>query len=391
MRLALIGPSAPIRGGIAQYHDSLAAALAQRGHEVRRISYRRVYPALLFPGRTQVEPARIDDARERAAPPAALLDSVGPRSWWRVAGVAAGSDVALFEWWHPFFAPALTVIATLLRRRGVPTIAVCHNLEPHEPIPGAGALARLALGRAAAYVAQSNVDAERLRARYPSRPVAVALPPANVPSGCPHVRELRADSRERRDACAAALGVAPAARRLLFFGYVRAYKGLPTLLEALALLPPDVQLVVAGEIYHHDVRFYRALTARLGVADRVVFLDRFVASHEIGCCFGAADVVVLPYWSASQSGVAPLALANGRAVVASAVGGLADLVRAGETGLLVPPRDPAALAAAVARALEHAPAWGAAGAAASRAYTWDAVAVGVERLATAVSAPGSSC
>jgi glycosyltransferase involved in cell wall biosynthesis len=104
-----------------------------------------------------------------------------------------------------------------------------------------------------------------------------------------------------------------------------------------------------------------------------------------------ADLVVLPYWTASQSGVAPLAFASGRAVVASAVGGLPDLIRPGETGLLVPPRDPPALAAAVARALDHTSEWGAAAVRAARGFTWDAAATAVETLASAVSAPGGAC
>jgi D-inositol-3-phosphate glycosyltransferase len=386
MRLALIGPSAPLRGGIAQYHDRLAAALAGRGHDVHRISYRRLYPGLLFPGRTQLEPVAAAPApppSDASPPPVALLDSVGPRSWRAVAAAAGEADAALFEWWHPFFAPALMVIATLLRRRGVPTIVVCHNLEPHEPMPGGAVLARLALGRADALVVQSGADAARVRTRYPGRPVALVLPPAEPPPACPHAG---APPAARRELCAAALGLPPAARRLLFFGYVRAYKGLPTLLEALAALPADVQLVVAGEIYHRDAGFHRAAAARLGVAERLVLLDRFVAAAEVGCCFAAADVVVLPYWSASQSAVAPLAMACGRPVVATAVGGLPDLIRPGETGMLVPPRDATALADAIARALAAAPTWGPAAAAAARAYTWDAAAAAVERLAAAVSA-----
>jgi D-inositol-3-phosphate glycosyltransferase len=394
MRLALIGPSAPLRGGIAQYHDRLAAALARRGHDVRRISYRRLYPRLFFPGRTQYETVDTAAAGGPATlPPAvSLLDSIGPRSWARVAAAAADADAALFEWWHPFFAPAFAAIATLLDRRGVPTIVVCHNLEPHEPIPGGSVVARLALGRADAFVAQSSVDAARLRARYPARPVALVLPPAEAPPSCSHddSADTPAGARARRDACARALGLPAAPRRLLFFGYVRAYKGLPTLLEALPALPADVQLVVAGEIYHRDAGYYRALAERLDVAGRVVLLDRFLAAAEVGCCFAAADVVVLPYWSASQSAVAPLAMACGRAVVASAVGGLPDLVREGETGLLVPPRDAAALATALARALAAAPRLGAGAAAAARALTWDAAAAAVEELAVAVSAPRRS-
>ena len=410
MRLVLIGPSAPLRGGIAQYHDRLAASLARRGHHVTRISFRRLYPRVFFPGRSQYEPAGIRDEPGMGALPAVrsavsdttglraverspdtaergpgaglaasepLLDSLAPASWRRtaLAAAAASADAVVCEWWHPFFAPALGTVAAMLRRRGVPAVFVCHNLDPHEPMPGGALLARFALARGAAFVAQSGADAARLRARYPGRPVAVVLPPAEAPQACGHGAD--------RGACARALGLPAASRRALFFGYVRAYKGLPTLIAALAESVPDLQLVVAGEIYHRNARFYRGLAARAGVAERVVLLDRFLAAREVACCFAAADVVVLPYWEASQSAVAPLAMACGRPVVASAVGGLPDLVRPGETGLLVPPRDPTALARGIADALAHAPAWGAAARAAARALSWDAAAAAVERLAAA--------
>ncbi len=384
MRLALVGPSAPLRGGIAQYHDRLAAALAAEGHVVQRLSYRRLYPRLFFPGRTQYEPAGATATPPSPLPPPeALLDSLDPRSWRTVAARAAGADAAIVEWWHPFFAPALAAVTALLRRRGVPAVYVCHNLEPHEPMPGGARLTALALGRAAAFVVQSEVDAARIRARHPHRPIRVLLPPSEAPPSCGHPDAA---------ACARALALPPASRRLLFFGYVREYKGLPTLIDALAATPPDVQLVVAGEIYHHDAGWYRERAERAGVGGRVVVLDRFLASREVACCFAASDLVVLPYWAASQSAVVPLAMACGRGVVATAVGGLPDLVRDGETGLLVPPRDAPALAAAIVAALARAPVLGGAAAAAARARQWPAAAAAIAELAsTAICGGGASC
>ena len=391
MRLALIGPSAPFRGGIAEYHDRLAAALAARGHDVTRISYSRLYPHLFFPGRSQYAPGAGSASRRGEAAlataldaPEPLLDSLVPSSWRRVAARAETMDAALCEWWHPFFAPALATVAGRLRRRGVPAIFICHNLEPHEPLPGAALASRLALRRASGFVVQSSRDAGRLRVSHPGRPITVVLPPAEAPEPCGHGGD--------RARCGRALGIPAARRRLLFFGYVRAYKGLPTLLEALPGVPEDVQLIVAGEIYHRDARFYRHLADRFGVGARVTLLDRFVARGEVACCFNLADVVVLPYWAASQSAVAPLAMACGRAVVASAVGGLPDLVRPEETGLLVPPRDPAALATAVTRALARADVWGAAAARAARVHTWETAAGSIADLAhAAVSAGAGAC
>jgi glycosyltransferase involved in cell wall biosynthesis len=383
MRFALIGPSAPLRGGIAQYHDHLAAALAAHGHAVDRISFRRMYPRLLFPGRTQYEPPDPGAAPSALAPPEALLDSIGPATWLAGARRAAASEVAVVEWWHPFFAPALATIATVLRRKNVPTIFVCHNLDPHEPVPGGAWLAARALGCAAGFVAQSARDEARLRAAHPRTPVAVVLPPAEPPMPCGH--------GDDRAACARALGFPPAPRRLLFFGYVREYKGLPTLIEAMGSLPPDVQLVVAGEIYHHDAAHYRALAAQVGAADRVVILDRFLGSAEIACCFGASDLVVLPYWEASQSAVVPLAMASARGVVATRVGGLPDLVD-DETGILVPPRDAAALARAIVRGLDQADAMGRAARGAAQRLDWQAAAATITELAaTAICGARGPC
>ncbi len=384
VRIALIGPSAPLRGGIAQYHDRLAAALAAAGHVVDRVSFRRMYPQWLFPGRTQYEVGATAVGAPGLSPPLALLDSVGPRSWLAVAAHVAEADVAVVEWWHPFFAPAMATIAGRLRRRGVPTLFVCHNLDPHEPVPGGRRLAAWALGRAAGFIAQSAADAARLRAAHPGRPVRVVLPPAEAPPPCPH--------GDDRAACAAALGVPASPRRLLFFGYVREYKGLPTLIAALSDVAPDVQLVVAGEIYHRDAAHYRGLAATAGVRDRVVLLDRFLASQEVACCFALADLVVLPYWAASQSAVVPLAMASGRGVVASAVGGLPDLIREGETGLLVPPRDAVALAAAIARGLVDAGRLGAGARASAVRLDWHGAAVAVTELAaTAICGTGGPC
>lgn len=385
MRLALIGPSRPFRGGIAQFHDGLAAALDALGHDVSRISFRRLYPRLLFPGRTELEPTASPSApSDRLAPPAPILDAVLPWTWRRALRAATGVDAAVVEWWHPFFAPALGGIAGALRRRRIPTVFVCHNVEPHEPMPGGAALARYACGRAAAFLTLARASGARLEAAWPGRPVRVVAPPVLLP--------FAADHSHDRVACARALGLPDAARRVLFFGYVRAYKGLPTLVEAMGALDPPAQLVVAGEIYHRDAAFYRALAGAHGVADRLVLLDRFLTTAESACCFGAADVVALPYWEASQSGVAPLAMACGRPVVASDVGGLPELVVPGETGLLVPPRNAGALAAALATALDAAPAWGPASRVRARHFGFGPVADAVVELAReALAAPRGDC
>ncbi len=163
------------------------------------------------------------------------------------------------------------------------------------------------------------------------------------------------------------------------------------MIAALAETPPDLQLVVAGEIYHRDAAFYRRLAREAGVLDRVVLLDRFVAAAEVSCCFRTADVVVLPYWDASQSAVAPLAMAYGRPVVATAVGGIPEVVEDGVSGVLVPPRDPQALALATTRALDRVATWGPAAALAARRHGWDEAARRIVDLAGSISTVGRPC
>ncbi|WP_412069286.1 glycosyltransferase [Rubrivirga sp. IMCC43871] len=372
-RITLLGPAWPYRGGIAHFQASLARTLATRGHDVSQVTFRRQYPGRLFPGTSQ-----LDDGAEPDEPAPRLIDSLGPASWWRTARevAASGTEVAVFMHWMPFFGPAFGTIARRLQARGVTVLAVVHNALPHERRPGDHVLTRYALGACDGLVVMSEQvrsDLGRLDIDGPiqqvEHPVYDVFGPATP----------KAQAR-------AALALDPDAPTFLFFGFIRRYKGLHVLLDAwpaVCAAVPDAQLVVAGEFYA-DEDALRAQVAALGGEAGGVRLDaEYIADDRVGLYVSAADAVVQPYLSATQSGVAQVAFHFERPVVTTDVGGLAEVVPDGVAGLVVPPDDAPALAAALVRFADEGLAERLApGVARQRArFSWDRVAEAVEALA----------
>jgi D-inositol-3-phosphate glycosyltransferase len=335
-RIGLVGPLAPWRGGLAQYLALLGEALAEHA-EVRAVTFTRQYPGLLFPGQSQLDP----DAPRPGFPVEARLDSIGPWSWRATARAleAFAPGAVILKWWMPFFAPAFASSVGSLRRRGTRVVLVCDNLVPHEPRPFDLALTRWMLRASDGYLVMSDsvlADLQRLKPGAPFRRV-------------PHPLYAQFDrGRWTRESARAALGLT--GEVAVFFGYVRRYKGLDTLLEAwrqVRAQRPEATLVVAGDFYE-DPAPYRALANAAG-AGAVQLWEGYLPDERVEALFKAADVVVLPYRSGTQSGVTHVAYALGAPVITTDVGGLAESVRPGETGLVVPPEDPRALAGAVVR------------------------------------------
>lgn len=342
IKIAVVGPGWPLRGGIAQYSTKLVAELAG-WHDVRHVSYARQYPGLLFPGKTQVD----ESPRPAGCIAAPALDSLNPVTWVRTADELAGAGVghAVLMWWHPFFAPCLGTLARRLAKRGVRSTFLCHNVAPHEGSRFNRVLSRWAFAPAASFV---------VHARELTASLADLAPPGARVAVSPHPLYDQYGTPPPRQEARLALGLPAAGPVLLFFGLIRAYKGVFTAIEALRELP-EATLVIAGECYEPEGP-YRARIAELGLTGRVRFENRFIPNHEVAPYFAAADVVTLPYHNASASGVIPIAYAMGRPVVATAVGGLPEAVIEDETGHLVPPRDAGALAAAIRTCLARDPA-----------------------------------
>jgi glycosyltransferase involved in cell wall biosynthesis len=344
MKVALLGPTYPHRGGIAHYTTLLSRAFAERigADSLAMISFRRLYPGFLFPGATQFDES--GEALRPAVSPEATLDSIGPLTWF-AAGKRlreAKPDLLVVPWWHPFFGPSLGTAARAARPRGMPgpkRIFLGHNVAPHEATPLDRAFSSYGLGAADGFLVHARTEEARLLPRAHGRPVRVHPHPTyEVFSRTPPDRETARASVEARG------------KTILFFGYIRPYKGLADLLEALRLARPDSwdTLLVVGEFYEPRERYAAALDDP-ALRGKVIIVDRYVANEEVAAYFAAADVVALPYRAATGSGIAQVAYGAGVPVIATRTGGLEEVVEDGSTGLLVPPGDPAAFARALER------------------------------------------
>jgi glycosyltransferase involved in cell wall biosynthesis len=343
MRICLVGPAYPSRGGISQYSAMLAREMRTR-HEVRLVSFSRLYPAFLFPGTSQVD----ENESALAVDTLRLIDSVQPFTWRRAADAVCDfkPDVVVFQWWQPFFALVYrTMCARIHGRTNARIVFVCHNVLPHESSPVDRALTKLAFSGADAFVVQSREDGNIL---------ATLRPGATVEFNPMPVFDLFSarEDATRTDAVRRELGIH--GRVILFFGLIRAYKGLRTLLDAFALEKDALgaTLLIVGEFYE-DRAPYDTAIRELGIADRVRIVDRYVPDADVPAYFRLADVAVLPYLSATQSAIVQTAFSFERPVIVTAVGGLPDVVKDGVTGFVVPPQNPRALADAMRRFYEE--------------------------------------
>jgi glycosyltransferase involved in cell wall biosynthesis len=336
VKAAILGPTYPHRGGIAHYTTLLARALHAR-HTLSIVSFRRLYPGFLFPGTTQFDASA--DRIEPPVPPEPILDSVNPITWARAGARLRGldPDFLVVPWWHPFFGPSLGTAARGSRCRA--RIFLCHNVAPHEGTPLDRILTTYGLGGADAFLVHARSEAEKLEGLAKGRPVRVHPHPSY---------EIFSRSAPSREEARRALDLD--GRVILFFGYVRPYKGLEDLLQALILARPDAwdRLVVVGEFYEPPER-YRPWLTDPKLRDRVRVVNRYVPNEEVARYFAAADVAALPYREATGSGIAQIAFGAGLPVIATRTGGLEEVVEEGVSGLLVPTRDPAALARALER------------------------------------------
>jgi glycosyltransferase involved in cell wall biosynthesis len=343
VRISVVGPTYPYRGGIAHYTTLLVRHLRLAGHQAPLYSFTRQYPSWLFPGKTDRDPSA-DPLRVECE---YILDPINPLTWLRLARRvrADNPDLLILQWWVPYWTPCLTTIGWLIKRNSRIKIAyICHNVMPHD---GGGVLDRrlalTALRHGDALVVHSDQDRYKLLALLPQARVVKAAIPTYEPLARQAAPAAAADLRRR-------LGVPEGAPVLLFFGFVRPYKGLEYLIQALPRIRQQIpaHLLVAGEFWTSR-EFYERFAREFDVEQHITFVDRYIPDEELRPYFDLADVVVLPYVSATQSAVAQLAFGFNKPVITTRVGGLAEAVREGVDGLIVPPQDADALADAVVR------------------------------------------
>jgi glycosyltransferase involved in cell wall biosynthesis len=327
-RLALVGPVKPYRGGIAQYTTELRRALAQRC-ELHTVSFRRQYPAWLYPGKSDREPGPAEFNEPEVE---YRLDALNPFTWTAAARAIAarGCELAVIDWWTLFWAPGFALMARMLRARGVRVAFICHNLFDHDSGTLKRAVSLRLLAQADAYLVQSSAHADTLRRHFPGKDVVVHAHPTHVRFPLPAEPPVRRGRLE-----------------LLFFGFIRPYKGLDTLVAALARLnDPAVHLSVVGEPWCPAEQL-RADVQKSGAPSVELHLD-YVDDAAAARFFSRADLVVLPYRSDTSSAVAAVAYHYDRPILATRVRGLSDVVEDGRTGFLVDAESPEQLATCLA-------------------------------------------
>ncbi len=332
----LVGTAYPMRGGIAHYVALLYQTLKNRNHQVFVLSFSRQYPNFLFPGKTQT-----DQGRELIPVPSfPLLDSINPFSWLRAFLwlKQIKPDLIVFKYWMPFFAPCYAAIAFLATRiLHIRTIYICDNIVPHEKKPFDSFFSWLGLRFIDYFIVQSRSVRDDL----------LHLKPEAVYREVPHpVYEIFPPSLSKNES-KRLLGILDK-KVILYFGYIRRYKGLNYLIHAMPeiLKSMKIKLLVCGEFYEDKEETYR-LVDRLGLKSNVILYDQFIPNEEVNRYFCAADLVVLPYTSATQSGIVQVAYHYNKPVVVTRVGGLPEAVLDNQTGYIVPPHDPKVLTEAI--------------------------------------------
>ena len=381
MKIVMLGPVYPYKSGIAQYTGAMCSALAKE-HEVRAVSFSMQYPKLLFRHQQKDE----QNTTFRFEPADFVLNTVNPLSWRKTAKAILKEqpDLLIVQWWHPWFAPCyrsvLRTVRRLSRRVGgkpVPVVFVCHNVLPHEGFPLKERLTRGVLTMGDAYIVHSGQDEKDLK--------RLTEDPLFVHTVLPTFSGFRKRELSRTEA-RSELGIPEKQEMLLFFGYIREYKGLRHLIRALPAIHkarPDAHLFVVGDFFENNREEYLRLIEETGTAEWLTLVEGYLPDDRVEPYFAAADLCVLPYESATQSAVVQVAYSFGLPVIATAVGGLPEVVLDGTTGYVVPPKDPEAIAGAAVRFFEEgrAEAFRSGIRAENARYSWDRMTEHIEGLA----------
>lgn len=328
MNIILLGPAHPYRGGIAALDDRLAVELMREGHHVTIYNFSLQYPRILFPGKTQYT----DDPAPEHVCILRKVNAVNPLNWWKVGRELKRlrPDLVIVRYWLPLMGPALGTICRKARRNGhTKVVCIADNIIPHEKRPGDKAFTAYFVKGVDGFIAMSH-EVGRDIGKFIQKPVVRYAPHPVYDHYGPIIP--RAEALQQ-------LRLSDGYRYLLFFGFIREYKGLDLLLEAMAderIGQQHIKLIVAGEFYGNADR-YLALIERLGIADRLVMHNDYIPSEQLNTYFCAADMVVQPYRSATQSGVTQVGYHFDKPMLVTRVGGLAEIVADNVSGYVVAP------------------------------------------------------
>lgn len=322
-KIILIGPAYPLRGGIADSNHSLALALQELGHDVRILSFSVQYPSFLFPGKSQFDFKGVKPNVEIHT----SINSVNPLSWIRTALWLRKQtpDLVITRFWLPFMGAALGSLLKLSGlKNNIPLIALCDNVIPHEKRIGDKSLTSYFLNANNSFLVMSKSVGKDISS-------FITNPKINFH---PHpVYDQFGDLQDKSSAINS-LNLNPAKQYILFFGFIRQYKGLDLLIEALPSINNNVELIVAGEFYEPE-EDYKNLIEKLGLSNRVHFYADFIPQEKVATFFSACDILVQPYRTATQSGVAQIAYHFNKPILVTNVGGLPEIVPHNKVGYVV--------------------------------------------------------
>ncbi|MCQ2328143.1 MAG: glycosyltransferase [Paludibacteraceae bacterium] len=327
MKIVILGTAHPYRGGLATFNERLARQFQDEGHNVQVITFTLQYPSFLFPGKTQYtnDPAPKDLSIQRA------LNSCNPFNWIRLGRKLRREqpDLLICCYWMAFFAPAYSTICRIVKRnRKTRCIALVHNMFGHEKSILDKLFAPCFVGRQDAFVALSDSVVKDIHGLTKAPAISSPHP----------IYDHYGDRMSKEEACKA-LGLDSTKNYILFFGLVRAYKGLDLLLDAMEKIKdtqPNIRLLIAGEFYENEATYLQQI-GRNGIADRVILRNEFIPDADLRKYFGAADLIVQPYKSATQSGVTQVAFHFEKPILVTNVGGLGEIVHHGKMGYAVVP------------------------------------------------------
>jgi len=321
MRIAILSPFYPYRGGIAQFSAMLYKGLKQEGHEVKAFNFKRLYPDFLFPGQTQYVDEK-DQAIRIAS--CSVLDSINPLSYFKTVQEikAYAPDVLIISYWMSFFVPGYAHIANRLKKE-CKVIVLVHNAIPHEKRFFDKPMASLLFKQTDGFIVMSDTVKHDLLSLKPDAPYLQTPHPLYTHFG---------DKLSREESCRQ-LNINPEKKNILFFGLIRDYKGLDLLIEAFSGLDNNYQLIIAGESYGSFDKYQQQIN---GLPDdlKVAVYNQYIPDSKIPVFFSAANVLVLPYRSATQSGVLSIAYHFDLPIIATPVGDFPQRITHAGTGII---------------------------------------------------------
>jgi glycosyltransferase involved in cell wall biosynthesis len=337
MNITIIGSAHPLRGGgIATFNERMAEVLQQQGHNVVIYSFSLQYPSFLFPGKSQFT----DEPAPKGLEIRSVINSINPLNWISIGNRIKNEkpDLIIVRFWLPFMGPCFgTILRRVRKNRHTKIVAITDNVIPHEHRPGDMVFTKYFLKAADAFLAMSKDVLKDLK-QFTDKPSVFSPHP---------VYDNYGNAVTKHEACVR-LRLDVNAKYILFFGFIRKYKGLDLLLDAMKderLKQADIQLIVAGEFYGDGEPYLKQISDN-GIANNVKLFTEFIPNEDIKYYFSAADLIVQPYRTATQSGITQVAYHFEKPMVVTNVGGLAEVVPDGKAGYVAEP-EPTSIASAI--------------------------------------------